>query len=85
MKMFIAIALLIATVAALPMETAERSTKALVAEPEGAAQGALVAIAKSVTAISTSDLDDLAGKVGGLEDSIPAAVSALEAALAKAA
>jgi len=85
MKMFIAFALLIATVAAFPMETAERSTKGLVAEPEGDAQTALEAISKSIGAIDASDLDALATKVGGLETNIPAAVSALEAEIAKAA
>jgi len=85
MKMFIAFALLIATVAALPMETAERSTKALVAEPEGAAQTALEAISGTVSAITTTDLDALAAKVGTVETDVPAAVTGLVNALAAAA
>ena len=85
MKMFIAFALLIATVAALPMETAERSTKQLVAEPEGTAADALSAISGTVSAITTTDLDALATKVGGIETDVPAAVSALVSALAAAA
>merc|ERR1712045_263531 len=85
MKMFIAFALLIATVAALPMDTAERSTKQLVAEPEGTASDALSAISGTVADISTADLDALATKVGGIETDVPAAVSALVSALAAAA
>jgi len=85
MKMFIAFALLIATVAALPMDTAERSTKQLVAEPEGTAADALSAISGTVSAITTTDLDALATKVGGIETDVPAAVTALVNALAAAA
>merc|ERR1712241_1100968 len=87
MKMFIAFALLIATVAALPTVTAERSTKQLVAEPEGVAADALMAISASVASAigSTVDLDNLAGKVGTVETDVPAAVTALVNALAAAA
>merc|ERR1712001_252897 len=85
MKMFIAFSLLIATVTALPMDTAERSTKQLVAEPEGAAADALSAISQTVLDITTTDLDALATKVGGIETDVPAAVTALVNALAAAA
>merc|ERR1739847_187972 len=85
MKMFIAFALLIATVAALPMDAAERSTKQLVAESEGTAADALSAISGTVSAITTTDLDALTTKVGGMETDVPAAVSALVSALAAAA
>jgi len=83
--MFIAFALLIATVAALPMETAERSTKQLVAEPEGIAKDELVKIKDSIAAIETTDLGNLADKVGTVEESVPLAVTALVEALKNAA
>jgi len=85
MKMFIAFALLIATVAALPMETAERSTKELVAQAEGDAENALNGISQSVKDIDTVALETLAGKVGGIETEVPKAVEALIAAIAAAA
>jgi len=83
--MFIAFALLIATVAALPMETAERSTKQLVAQAEGEAQLALNNIATSVGEIDVSALTDLATKVGGIEDDVPAKVEELKLAISAAA
>merc|ERR1711981_1082669 len=74
MKMFIAFALLIATVAALPKEAAERSTQMIVAQPEGAAEDALKTLSSDIAGIDTKALDDLAKQVGGLETDIPAAI-----------
>jgi uncharacterized protein YoxC len=82
MKMFIAFALLIATVAALPKETAERSTQMIVAQPEGAAAKALEDLSADIGGIDTKALDDLATKVGGLEDDIPEAIKKVEDILA---
>jgi len=82
MKMFIAFALLIATVAALPKEAAERSTQMIVAQPEGAAAKALEDLSADIGGIDTKALDDLATKVGGLEDDIPEAIKKVEDLLA---
>jgi len=79
--MFIAFALLIATVAALPMETAERSTKQLVAQAEGDAQNALEKIVSDVSGINTDALTALAGKVGGIEDTVAVKITELQTAL----
>jgi len=79
--MFIAFALLIATVAALPMETAERSTKQLVAQAEGDAQTALEKIVADVSGIDTAALTALAGKVGGIEDTVPVKITELQTAI----
>jgi len=83
--MFIAFALLIATVAALPMETAERSTKQLVAQAEGDAAIALSKIVTSVGEIDTQPLTDLAEKVGGIEDDVPLKIADLQTAINAAA
>merc|ERR1711981_446153 len=82
MKMFIAFALLIATVAALPKEAAERSTQMIVAQPEGAAAKALEDLSADIGGIDTKALDDLAKKVGDLEDDIPVAIKGVEDLLA---
>jgi len=79
--MFIAFALLIATVAALPMETAERSTKQLVAQAEGDAQNALEKIVSDVSGIDTGALTTLAVKVGGIEDTVPVKITELQTAI----
>jgi len=85
MKMFIAFALLIATVAALPMETAERSTKQLVAQAEGEAAEALSKIVADVKAIDTELLEALAVKVEGVEDNVAQKITDLQEALNAAA
>jgi len=51
----------------------------------GPAEAALTAISNSIGDISTTDLDALTSTVGGLETSIPQAVTDLENALAAAA
>ena len=92
MKMFIAFALLIATVAALPMETEER--RALKGRPEpsmdnplgvpatGPAETALAGLSDDIAGIDTKALDDLAKQVGDLETDIPDAIEKLEGVLA---
>lgn len=81
MKIFVAIALLIATVAALPLETAERKTEAVAAQPEGVASDILSGIAADIAAIDTMNLLTVAGKVGDFEGTAPGAIVGLQAAL----
>lgn len=81
MKIFVAIALLIATVAALPLETAERMTEAIAAQPEGVASDVLSGIAAQISAIDTSNLMTVASKVGDFEGTAPGAIEGIQAAL----
>ena len=81
MKMFIAFALLIATVAALPMETERKTAEKIVAQPEGVASEAISAIAATIDALDTTGIMTLAGKVGDFEDTAPGAVDAVTAAI----
>jgi len=80
MKMFIAFALLIATVAALPLET-ERKTENIVAQPEGVASDAISAIAGTIDALDTTGIMTLAGLVGDFEGTAPGAVASVQAAI----
>jgi len=90
MKMFIAFALLIATVAALPMETEERMAKPKSKAPPtklapaqaGPAETALAGLSDDIAGIDTKALDDLAKQVGDLETDIPDAIEKLEGVLA---
>jgi len=81
MKMFIAFALLIATVAALPVETERKTAEKIVAQPEGVASDAISAIAATIDALDTSGVTALAEKVGGFEDTAPGAVESVQAAI----
>jgi len=81
MKMFIAFALLIATVAALPVETERRTSEKIVAQPEGVASDAISAIAATIDALDISGITTLAGKVGDFEGTAPGAVAAVQAAM----
>jgi len=81
MKMFIAFALLIATVVALPLETERKTSAAIVAQPEGVASTAIDDLAKSIDALDASGVTALAAKVAGFEEAAPTAVASVQAAI----
>lgn len=80
-KIFVAIALVIATVSALPLETAERATQVVAAQPEGAAADALGLIVVAIDNIDSKPLVDFATKTGDVEDTVQAAIEGLQKAL----
>merc|ERR1712020_319196 len=81
MKIFVAIALVIATVSALPLETAERATQVLAAQPEGEASTALKKIADDIAILDVAALDEVITTVETLEANVPDAVADLATAL----
>ena len=82
MKIFVAIVLLIATVAALPLETAERATEAVAAHPEGEASDALRGWADAIEMIDTAPIMVLSDKVGAFEDNVGYAIEGLNVLIA---
>jgi len=81
MKMFIAFALLIATVVALPLETERKTSEAIVAQPEGTASAAIDELAKSIDDLSTEGVKALSTKVATFEADAPGAVASVQAAI----
>ena len=90
MKIFVVIALMMATVGAMhamPLETEEsRAVLAsggsrLQGELEGVAADSLQAIADRIATVDVTALNDFIAKTAGVETDVPAAIDGLEAAL----
>ena len=81
MKIFVAIVLLIAAVAALPLETEERVTVDVVPHPEGVAADALSNIAADIAAISVEKLLYVADHVDYIETNAPTKIKGLKMVL----
>jgi len=83
MKMFIAFALLIATVVALPVETERKTSEAIVAQADATvAADALNDIVTAIEEIDTAGVKTLSSKVGDFEGTAPGAVEGVKNAIA---